>query len=477
MGTRGSARRPRELTIRDVSGQAAPRHLASNRVVTGLLALAAGLLLCFASVGARAEAAQKQATCFWIGPFDRAALKDRELNFAYPDTSVGYWAARFNLPEGARLSLDGKFPRSRYMSLNAYISGNPVDALTDTEFRPEKGSVNPFRTGKRRNLKNGRRGWQAQVVNEPAPPLASGRARNTLYAPAEEGVQELIYRVYLPDRGRDSRGGVALPKPVVVLADGTRLTGAAACAAINDPVREITPQTVPPLYYQVLVHTAGADRATVPAFDPVHWENFFNTPLALSIYKRGTSSEGDRALLSQEQSGGQYSNDDARYITTSINRGFGEILVLRGKMPTFPATEGKRRTRMKRGQVRYWSLCQNETPTTTSVVSCLRDSQVPLTKKRKYTIVVSTKANRPKNARAACGVAWLSWGNFVDTLGREGTGLLIMRNLLGAPGFKHAIQRITKLGTERQVMGDYFPKSTYMSRADFKSPRCTGKKR
>src|SRR5690606_11909917 len=123
-----------------------------------------------------------------------------------------------------------------------------------------------------------------------------------------------------------------------------------------------------------------------------------------------------------------------------------------GRMPTFPATEGKRRTRMRAGQVRYWSLCQNQTPVTTSVVSCLRDSQVPLTRKRGYTIVVSTKAGRPGNARRQCGVAWLPWGGHVDTLGREGTGFLIMRNLLAAPGFRHGIQRITELGTEREVM-------------------------
>ncbi len=447
------------------------------RLARSLLAAAIGIVA-VASLGLpAAQAAQPQATCFWIGPFDRGALKDPELNFAYPDTAVGYWAARFNLPAGARLVLKGKFPRSRYMSLNAYRSGAPVDALTDVEFRPDRGSVNPFRPGKRRNLKNARRGWQAQVVNDPVPASSSARAANTLYAPPENGVQELLYRVYLPDRGRDSRGGVALPKPIVLLADGTRLTGSAACAAINHPVRTIAPQTVPPALYSLLVNVPGADRDTVPAFNPVHWENFFNTQLSLSIYRRGTPSESDRDRLPQTQSGGQYSNEDARYITTSINRGFGEVVVLRGKMPTFPATEGPRRTRMGTGQVRYWSLCQNETPTTTSVVSCLRDSQVPLTRKRRYTIVVSTKASRPKDARRECGVAWLPWGDFVDTLGREGTGFLIMRNLLAAPRFKQAIQRITKLGTERDVMGAYFPKAGYTSRASFKAPRCGGKRR
>jgi len=439
------------------------------------LAVVATLLLAAGLLYPRAAAAQPQAGCFWLGPFDTAALKNPAMNFAYPDTGVGYWAARFSLPAGAHLELRGRYPHSRYMSLNAYRSGTPVDSLTDVQVRPDPGSVNPFVAGKRRNLAAIRRAWTASVVNDPAPAAAENRARNTLYAPPEAGIQELMYRVYVPDRGRDSRGGAGLPVPVVVLQDETRVTGSALCALINNPVREITPQTIGVPGYTALVHTFGSDRKTVPAFNPVHWENFFNMPLALSIYKRGTPYEADRAGLSQEQTGGQYSNGDTRYITTSINRLYGRVLVIRGRMPTFPATEGKKATRMGTGQVRYWSLCQNETPVTTSVVSCLRDSQVPLTRKRRYTIVVSRKGDRPKQATSACGVAWLDWGNYVDPLGRDGTGLLIMRNLLAAPSFTHSIQRITELGTEPAVMGRYFPRASYSDGAGFKAPRCAKK--
>ncbi len=457
MGMRGSATRPLALTSR-----AAVALALAGLFLAGLAALAP----------VRAGAEQPQATCFWIGPFDQTTLDRPDVNFAYPDAGVGYWAARFNLPEGAHLELEGRYPRSRYMSLNAYRSGTPIDALTDVGIRPDRGSVNPFVEGRRRDLGNDRRGWTAKVVNDPAPASAADREENTLYAPPEAGIQELIYRVYVPDRGRDSRGGVSLPKPVVVLEDGTRVTGGAACPLINNPVREITPQTVGVPGYTALVRTYGADRETVPAFNPVHWENFFNMPLALSIYKRGTPYEADRDAISREQVGGQYSNEDTRYITTSINRLYGKVLVIRGRMPTFPATEGRRRIRMGKGQVRYWSLCQNQSPVTTSVVSCLRDSQVPLTRKRQYTIVVSRKADRPKKARRSCGVAWLDWGRYVDPLGRGGTGLLIMRNLLATPTFRHAIQRITALGTEAGVMGRYFPRASYTGKGAFKGPRC-----
>lgn len=451
------------------------RRVARVGTALGLVSLLMALSVMLAPTAARA--AQPQATCFWIGPFDRGALHSPGLNFAYPDTGVGYWAARFNLPEGARLELNGKFPRARYMSLNAYRSGAPVDALTDVQFRPDRGSVNPFRTGKRRNLNSTRRDWTVRVLNDPAPSDPADRGANTLYAPPEAGVQELLYRVYTPDRGRDSRGGVRLPVPTVVLSDGTRLTGAAACGLVNSPDREITPLTIGVPGYTALVRTFGADRETVPAFNPVHWENFFNMPLALSIYKRNTPYAGDRDSLSREQSGGQYSNRDTRYITAAINRSYGSLVVIKGRMPTFPATEGRRDTRMKTGQVRYWSLCQNQTPVTTSVVSCLRDSQVPLTRKRQFTIVVSTRADRPRNARAACGVAWLDWGNYVDPLGREGTGFLILRNLLAARSFRNGIDKIAELGTERSVMGPYFPRARYMDRGEFRSPPCKREKK
>ena len=45
----------------------------------------------------------------------------------------------------------------------------------------------------------------------------------------------LLWRVYVPDRGRDLRGGVALPQPRLTLADGTGLKGQAACTALTPP--------------------------------------------------------------------------------------------------------------------------------------------------------------------------------------------------------------------------------------------------
>ena len=53
---------------------------------------------------------------------------------------------------------------------------------------------------------------------------------------------------------------------------------------------------------------------------------------------------------------------------------------------------------------------------------------------------------------------------------------LIIRNMLPAPDFAQAIQRIEKSGTEAQVMGDYFPHGTYTSKADFEKLGCPVKR-
>ena len=179
-----------------------------------------------------------------------------------------------------------------------------------------------------------------------------------------------------------------------------------------------------------------------------------------------------RSTAGMEELGGFYSNRDTRYVLTHLSRRFGEVLVIRGKMPTFPRTyRGARR--MPGGQVRFWSLCSNEGRVTTYAADCLADRQVPLTAARRFTIVVSTTADRPRNARARCGVGWLQWppnGEYPG--GRRDYGLLILRNMLASPGFDEAIQRIERFGAEREVMGPYFPRSSYTSTRAFERREC-----
>jgi hypothetical protein len=138
---------------------------------------------------------------------------------------------------------------------------------------------------------------------------------------------------------------------------------------------------------------------------------------------------------------GFFSNRDIAYIFTGTSRGFGEVLVLRGRAP-------------RRRQLRYWSFCQYE-PATQRVIACRRDNRVKVGPRGYYKIVVSTAASRPANARRACGVTWLPWGP-------QPQGLLIYRHMLPAPSFRRAIQRVEEPGREKQVLGRVYPRSRYL---------------
>src|SRR4051794_40513200 len=104
----------------------------------GALGATLGLILIALISGAAARdhaprqtaASHPAATCFWEGPISTKRPTTRGFdgrNFNFPEESATYWLARFNLPEGAELTLTGRYPYARYMSLNAYSEGSPTD--------------------------------------------------------------------------------------------------------------------------------------------------------------------------------------------------------------------------------------------------------------------------------------------------------------------------------------------------------------
>jgi hypothetical protein len=416
-----------------------------------------------------AAGASDDSTCFWLGPISvkqRSAAPERfdGRNFNFPEESATYWLARYRLQPGQRLVLRGRYPHARYESLNSYAQGGtPIFSLPDTRIRPDRGATNPFAARARRD--RDRRGWTVTVVDEQAP--AGETPRNTMYAPSTPAfASELVLRVYEPDRGRDLTGGVGLPRPEIVNPDGSRVRGLpAVCGAVNDPDRSIdrTVQRIQPTLWRSLVNTPGprANPATSPALRRPQWERFFSQVFAAGVFRQAAGLP--RPTAGADDVGGFYSNRDTRYILTHLSRRFGKVVVIRARMPVFPSTfNGERR--MRPAQLRFWSLCSGESRVTTRTPDCLADRQVPLDRRRNYTIVVSKRADRPLNARRACGIAWLDWGRRGDAAGRPDYGLLIMRNMLPSQGFDGAIARIERFGDERRVMGPYFPRTSYTTK-------------
>jgi hypothetical protein len=117
-------------------------------------------------------------------------------------------------------------------------------------------------------------------------------------------------------------------------------------------------------------------------------------------------------------------------------------------------------------------MCTGESRVTVRTPDCLADRQVPIDRNRRYTIVVSKRADRPSNARRRCGVGWLDWGERGDGVGDPDYAVLILRNMLVSPRFAAAIQNVRRAGTEPEVMGEYLPSSSYSSREEFEARGC-----
>jgi hypothetical protein len=321
-----------------------------------------------------------------------------------------------------------------------------------------------------------KRSYRVQVIDRGPPSPGSPRAPNTLYAkPGAGSPIELLYRVYEPDHGFDLTGGTGLPRPLLILGDGRTAEGSAACAQINDPDRSIPMQTVPAASWQAARSTPPCDPETNPAYNPPRWERFFNLNYAQLAVVSDCTEEGRQARLEMEPEvqGGFYSNRDTAYIYVHLSRHFGPLLVVQGRLPRFARTDTDP-VRMPSAKLRFWSLCSGESRVTTRTPDCLADYQVLRQSGRDYTVVVSRASDRPPNATAGCGVAWLNWGNRGDGAGDADYGLLIMRNMLASPDFARAIQRVERPGTESDVMGPFFPRSRYTTTQAFARRGCAG---
>ena len=420
--------------------------------------VAAGIVVAFLLALPSTAAAQgADTTC----QFALTRLDASTTNVLAVDTNAVYWGGTYAALPGTRIRIEGQFPHSRYTSWNVYDSAaRPIDALTDSDITPDAGSSNPFLPGADRTVTQ--RSYTAFIEIGPKP---AQPAPNTLYTGDSRG-GTFLYRVYVPDTGRDEKGGVPLPRVTLESTDGsgTPLT--------VDQCRELQA----PYAWQLNALIAGSPGAPDPTDDgqgfpgrnPPNWRLFEN--LCSSAVDIMLDNETGEAFWpgAEDRCGngpGFLSNRDIAYVFAPTSRGFGELLVLRGRAPTFADTRSGPAVMPSGQQLRYWSFCQYE-PATQRVIDCRSDDRVTVGADGRYTIVVSTAANRPASARPECGVTWLPWGP-------QTQGLLIYRHMLPDPSFAEAIQNVPAPGAERTTMGDYYPRGEYLGGPqDFKAKGC-----
>lgn len=390
---------------------------ARSRLGRTAAVLVALLLVACSSGGSKSATtgtvSRQPTTCAWPARADRTTS-----NIAYPDTGATYWSTDYRLARGERIEVAGRFPAARYFSFVTYHpDGGVRGAIADRDIEAAAG-VNPFAGASDGGATP--RG-QGRYVVDVTPKVDEDRPPTNTVPGGAGG--KLIYRVYLSDDAADARGGVPLPTVRVVGSGGA--------------VRTLTP-----------CPTSGADPASERTVDRYGPATDKPAP-AQPVFVRPAA--GSARL---------FPNPDNVYLATIVKYTPGQLVVVHGTAPSFPDTAAGDPITGKE-QVRYWSVCTNEYRKPYPVTDCVADEKVPLDAEGNYTIVVSTKAERPANATREHGVAWLEWGSTaVD-------GVLLVRNMLPAPGFTQSALDVPAGALASATMGPYAPAGRYCAVADF----------
>ena len=248
------------------------------------------------------------------------------------------------------------------------------------------------------------------------------------------------------------------------LANGTVQTGKRACDTLTSQEKrlnavDLSALLVPKSQYDMLRYQPGVP-SWFPAKKTPVWRVQYNRAYLLALYD-GPNYHPDIGTPTKSGQSGFFPNIDNQYARAAINRKLGNVVAFRGTMPTFPATFGGE-TYLKQGtQLRYLSFCMNESVLTTKVMDCIYDEQIHLHRHRQYVVVTSRPQDRPSNATAKCGVAWLAWSPAGDGGKDRDFGWMQLRNMLPSPSFRHAIQNTVAPGDEHRVLGSYLPTGTY----------------
>jgi len=366
-------------------------------------------------------------------------------NILFPDSSAQYWTARYTSVPGTRIRIEGIYPYARYTSWNVYDPVlRPFTHKADVDIGPDSGSANPFLPGADRTTPVAERHYTLFITFDPA----DQPGPNTIYVdPAQNPRGVFTLRVYVPDKGLDNTGGVGLPQVT------WEPTSATAAPSVTSPCRDLAKPTVSTITDSYANQDGPDSGPPFPGRPQPVWHKFMNLCQAgrdayFDNEYGDQIPDGGNDPCGNFGSGGFLSNMDNAYVSAPISRGFGKLLVIRAKAPTFAATYPHAKRMPSGVQLRYWSFCQND-PFSQRYIACLRDDQVKLDKRRFFTLVVSRPADRP-----ACAKNWIAWGP-------QTQGVMIYRHMLPDPGFSGAIQQAS-YGAEQQSMGDYFPTARYL---------------
>ena len=194
---------------------------------------------------------------------------------------------------------------------------------------------------------------------------------------------------------------------------------------------------------------------TWPAQNPPMWYIQLDRQSLIGIYTGEFNENAPRST------GGFFPNLDNHYLRTIVNRKHGKVLVIRAKAPKTPATyEGN--DFFKNSELRYWSVCSNQSFGNTRVNDCLFDEEIPVDENGFYTLMISKLKDRPRNAVTSCGIAWLPIAEDGDGVFDDDVAIVQFRHMLAARDFNNSIQSVENQADTQSVMKAYFPNGRYL---------------
>jgi hypothetical protein len=383
-------------------------------------------------------------------------------NVAYPDTNATYWTMPLDSTRWKSVVISGTYPQARFFSFTSYVAkGSVVDngVLTDVDIAPDAGSTNPFVT-----TDSGPHKYTVTAsLSEPS-------GSSNFLPLGNTQLVWIIYRIYVSDKGLDREAGVPLPTITLVGRDGRSHTPA-ACPSRNDPeriaslIRDFLSQglDIGAGLTQIL---SGSNPGILAQQAPCQ-----ATPLVSFI---------------PENTGGYFPNPANKYIAIpGLCFSPDQILVVRGKAPTFPDTYNGGTIFAPPGfNMRYWSVCNNNQRSPYPVVGCKADYQTARDKSGFYTYVVSAAESRNMETPSWVppDATWLPWGS------KTSANILLIRNMLPQSTFGNSVQAAIQQGCvvdnekntpiprdqivaggdcAHRVMKEYYPRAVYCTKQVF----------
>jgi hypothetical protein len=402
----------------------------------------------------------------------------------WPDKRPTYLFGEMNIPAGAELTVNGWFPHVRFFNFSIYLyerntfvnaSGGSIDGY---DIEPDPGSTNPYRVGADRNAKQ--RNFTIRIIAKDAPANLADRAKNTVYLGNANQTIFGGFRMYVSDKGYDGTGWGPGDRPsheapgltyTATLADGSKLSQAEATKRFGKIMGDAPPPVNATEWYK-LVNNPANNPAMTPATAPATKDGqFFLFTGMKDILLGAFMPPAERAKIPKPKEVGSGANASTAYLVNFTSRQYGPIYVFRAKLPTFPDTWANAST-MPDGEVQYWSVATMATFINGSLWDGVFDMQVPVDKDGYYTIVVSLPEDRPKNATAENGIAWINWGpgeGIGDPRNRKDWGALLMRFMVPHKDWPHSPLKAKTPEELATVMGPYYPRGYYTTKEKFET--------